>query len=464
LALECLAAAELVGPAVVVEPRQGQPYVVSASREALRAGIGPDTRLSTATALAASLQVFEREPERERASLESLASFALRLSSLVSLEPPEGLLLEVAGSLKLFGSLAAIKAALQEELLRRSLDFRLCVAPTATGALWSARAAGADVLRRHELAGRLGALPLAVTRWPPSVQALLRDLGVRTIGECARLPREGFTRRVGNAYLLDLDRALGRSIELRPEYRAPDSWSSRAELEEESVDSELFMQVIDELIDELVGELRKRQAQIASLDIVFEHLRRAPTVESFDLLEPTHERQRFVELIEDRLERRVLPVPAVAVRVRSGIFVPLVQREGDLFERQPLEERRKVLLERLRERFGTGAVYGLRTVAEHRPEKSWARTSDLERKRLRDTEPQSQSRPLWLLEQPVSCEPQLRRAALRLCSGPERIESGWWDEQDVGRDYYTATNDRGQKLWIFRDRHSRSWFVHGLFG
>jgi protein ImuB len=448
---------------VVVEPRQGQLYVVTANREALRAGIGSDTRLSTAVALAASLQIFERAPQRERASLESLASWAHRLTPLVSLEPPEGLLLEVAGSLKLFGSLAAIQAALQQELARRAHDFELCVAPTATGALWSARAASSDVLRWHELAGRLGALPLAVTRWPQPVQALLRDLGVQTLGDCARLPREGFARRVGGDHLLELDRAFGRSVDLRAEYAAPKTWSSRVELDEESVDSELFMAAIEQLVDELVAKLRRRQAQISHLKIVFEHLHRAPTVESFELLEPTHERERLVDLIEDRLERRFLPVPAVALRVGTGTWLPLVSRAADLFEQQPLEERLKVLLERLRERFGADSVYGLRMVAEHRPEKSWTRDADVDRRRPRASARQEQPRPLWLLERPVSL-PSAQRPSLRFGSGPERIESGWWDEQDIARDYYMATNDRGQRLWVFRERRTRAWFVHGLFG
>jgi protein ImuB len=69
---------------------------------------------------------------------------------------------------------------------------------------------------------------------------------------------------------------------------------------------------------------------------------------------------------------------------------------------------------------------------------------------------------LWLLQKPVGIE--ARKASLKLVSGPERIEAGWWDEQDVARDYYMAENGRGQRLWVFRDHRTRSWFVHGLFG
>jgi len=463
LALECLSAARLRKPAVVVEAQQGQSCVVAANREAANAGINPGNKLGTATTLAASLQVFERAPHLERASLESLARWAERLTSLVSIEPSEGLLLEVAGSLKLFGSLEAIKARVRDELAKRALDLRLGVAPTATAALWLARGAGADALQAHELAGRLGRLPIKVTHWPPAVQALLKDLGLKTIGDCARLPRDGFARRVGNAYLVELDRALGRRVDLRAEYRAPCTWSSRIELDEESADSALFMEVIEQLLDELAAELRKRQAQIDCLAITFEHLHRPPTIESFALLEPTHERERLLALVGDRLTRCRLPVPAVALQLRSAALKPLAQRESDLFEAKPLEELVHVLLERLRERFGTEAVYGLCAVAEHRPERAWTKNIGIMGRRARDEDgvPRSQARPLWLLAKPVSFA--AARASLDL-SDSERIESGWWDERDVGRDYYTAKNTQGQRLWVFRDRKTHDWFLHGFFG
>src|SRR6185503_16410741 len=127
-------------PAVIVEAEHGQLTVVSTNTSARAAGIEAGCKLSTAFALAASLQAFERSPRAECASLESLAGWAQALTSLVSIEPPEGLLLEVSGSLRLFRSLEAIKARLRAELTRRSLTFRLCVAPTATAALWLARA------------------------------------------------------------------------------------------------------------------------------------------------------------------------------------------------------------------------------------------------------------------------------------------------------------------------------------
>jgi protein ImuB len=468
LAFEISQKLVLQTPVVVVEPQRGQLTVVAANASARAAGIENGSKLSTAFALVASLQAFERSPRAERASLESLAGWAQALTSLVSIEAPEGLLLEVSGSLRLFRSLEAIKAKLGDELTRRSLTFRLSVAPTATAALWLARAAGADVLSPHELVGRLSALPLAATRWPQPVQELLRDLGVRTVGECARLPRDGFARRVGVAYLHELDRTFGRRVDTRVGFNRPVSFRSKIEFLEESTDRAIFLEAIEQMLDELGVDLRMKQTQIRTFEIGFEHLHRAPTVEKFDLLEPTHDKEQLLHLIRDRLERCQLSVPAIAVRIRTGFLVPLTIEAVDLFERVPVGTLTRALLERLQERFGAGAVYAVRAVAEHRPEKAWTKLNGEVTQARGGEGLEPQDRPLWLLQRPVPlASPPARdhyRGSIELCSGPERIESGWWDEQDVARDYYTAVSSHGQKLWVFRDRCSCVWHLHGLFG
>ena len=52
---------------------------------------------------------------------------------------------------------------------------------------------------------------------------------------------------------------------------------------------------------------------------------------------------------------------------------------------------------------------------------------------------------------------------LHLLSGPERIESGWWDGRDIARDYYIDRTTDGAHWWVFREGVSRRWFLHGCF-
>jgi protein ImuB len=75
-------------------------------------------------------------------------------------------------------------------------------------------------------------------------------------------------------------------------------------------------------------------------------------------------------------------------------------------------------------------------------------------------------RPVWLLDEPTLLseqEVQLHQGALILEQGPERIESGWWDGKGVARDYYIARQTHGARLWVFRERQSKRWYLHGMF-
>ena len=74
---------------------------------------------------------------------------------------------------------------------------------------------------------------------------------------------------------------------------------------------------------------------------------------------------------------------------------------------------------------------------------------------------QNGPRPLWLLEPPR----RLGEGDFTLLVGPERIESGWWDEADVKRDYFIAQTPGHSMLWIYRERKQPGgWFLHGVFG
>ncbi len=85
------------------------------------------------------------------------------------------------------------------------------------------------------------------------------------------------------------------------------------------------------------------------------------------------------------------------------------------------------------------------------------------------------SRPVWLLPEPLRLRergrvPWLDGAPLTLCSGPERIEAGWWDGHLAERDYFIARGAEGVLVWIFRSRRpgeadaASGWYLQGRFG
>jgi protein ImuB len=76
-------------------------------------------------------------------------------------------------------------------------------------------------------------------------------------------------------------------------------------------------------------------------------------------------------------------------------------------------------------------------------------------------------RPVWLLDEPS----KLRASEVRqwqegqavLEEGPERIESGWWDGKGIARDYYIVRRTGGARFWVFQERQSKRWYLHGVF-
>ena len=462
-------APSLGAPIAVVEPLRGQIRVVAVNEQARVAGIEPGTKLTTALALERSLQVIDRSQAAERAALESLASWTQRLTPLTSLESPESLLLEVSGSLKLFGGLAPIKARLADELKARQMTSCICAAPTALGALWLARGGCEDVCLLEEMTTRVGILPLQVTRWPESVRALLRESGVRTVGDCLRLPRDGLARRVGERHLQDLDKAVGLRLDLRTFFQTPRHWQAVAEFPEEVSQLGLLADALEHMLEDLVTDLRRRQSQVPKMQLRFVHTHRPPTSETLECTAPTHERERLLNLLLDRLERIALPAPVIALRLDAGPLEAMALREPTLFEKHCAATSSLALLERLRGRFGAEGAFGIKALAEYRPECAWTHGLSLHAEK-HDALPPSwiPGRPLWMLPAPLPLTSAAARryydGALQLQSGPERIESGWWDGSDINRDYYTAMSSGGQKLWIYRDRLDRAWRLHGLFG
>ena len=99
--------------ALVDGPRQRQ-HVVFASPQAAQCGVRPDQPLAAARALCPALQARARDPAAERRLLHSLAAWAYRFSSHVSLSEPDALLIEVGASLRLFGGWPALERRLRK--------------------------------------------------------------------------------------------------------------------------------------------------------------------------------------------------------------------------------------------------------------------------------------------------------------------------------------------------------------
>lgn len=455
-------------PLVIVDGPAPRPFVYTRNRAAARLGIHPGMPLGAAHSLSGALRVHVRDPRQEQAALEGLAAWAQQFTSLVSLEPPQGLLLEIGASLRLFGGLDPLVQRIERGLLALGHHARLAVAPTPHGAwLLSLAGGGRIVTEQRALRACLEPLPIESIAQDAELGEALRGMGLRTLGELLRLSRAGLARRVGPRLLSDLDRALGSIPDPRAPYTPPTRFDRSLPLPAEVTGIEALRFPLRRLLLELAGFLAGRGAGIQRLGLRLTHARGAITRLPLELLRPTRDAEHLEQLLRERLERHRLHAPVEALGLEAEGLVPLAHRDRDLFvDADPARMDWPRLAEQLRARLGPEAVRALCPVADHRPERAFAYA---EAGAACTTHGPAASRPLWLLEGPLPLE--LRGGApwlegrLALRQGPERIETGWWDGEDIARDYFVAENPAGERFWIYREkRHPGQWYLHGVFG
>jgi len=170
----------------------------------------------------------------------------------------------------------------------------------------------------------------------------------------------------------------------------------------------------------------------------------------------------------------VLPAATCAIVLSAEALLPYAPRSAAWLP-GPAETAidRERLIERLAARLGRDRVYGIAMGNDHRPERETGVRPPFPSEVAASAAsgnggPTPVSRPIWMLNRPqklITREGQpTYQGELALQAGPERIEAGWWDGEEVCRDYYVATNASGEAFWIFREhRDAQAWYLHGVF-
>jgi protein ImuB len=434
------------------------------------------------------------DADQQGAALQRLSMQALAFTSCVSIEPPNALLLEIRGSVKLFGSLPRLHTDIDAAWQRSALKACSATAPSTLAALWLARAAiravtaaPVQVEDAGLLPGHLSKVPIACTGWDHERVQTLRAMGITAVGELLRLPRGGLARRLGPETVRDLDIALGRQPAPRRVFVPREHFRERCDFETEIEQVAYLEMALQPLIERCARFLRERQAGVQRLQLKLRHRELAATRLVLGLASITSERRRLCDVLLQRLARLELKAPVRGMELISGSLCALSGSSLDAFAGLAGgRDSAPQLLERLRARLGEAAVYGVVPVPEHRPEAAWQRVKELRLSATPALQDPGMPRPVWLLDVPLPIpEPAILQ-------GPERIESGWWDGKGVARDYYVARAQRarpgpgsppaqvaipargaspscgepqasGARLWVFQERRSKRWFLHGVF-
>ncbi len=443
---------------------QARPTIVDAMPRLRDAGVRRGHTLAAAQALFPQLKTARHDPAQEQKLRELLAGWAYGYSSQVSLREADAILIEIGGSLSLFGPWPKLERRWRAELNELGVSHRLAVAPTALGALALARAQDGVLIANHTvLRQALDALPIAHAQVPAFAAEALHGMGLRRLREVYALPRAGLIRRFGAALAEYLDRLCGAAADPLPLYRPPDRFQARMEFDHEIESSEALRFPLRRLIGDLCAFLLSRDGGVQQLDLVLEHdplqfKQLAPTRLAIGLQSPQRDAQTVFDLCVLRLQASSVPAPVRALGVQVANLPPFVPLARDLFDQaRGAQLDWSQLADRLRSRLGADAVYALAPTDDPRPERAW-------RRRVAASAPSPARklgpRPSWLLRRPMPLHGEPRR----ILAGPERIEAGWWDGGDLRRDYYVIETHQGQRAWAFRGiQGEEPWLLHGWF-
>lgn len=431
-------------------------------------GVKSAQALATALALSPELTLLETDEARLRQSLEQLALWAGGFSARISVCPPRSLLLEIASMLHYFGGLETLLDQLSASLERNGYSARMAVGETARGAELLAQVQSWTEGDPQRWWTRLHGLEIGQLALPAKQSEQLKGVGLRTLGDLLKLPRNELAQRFGQPLLRELEKIVEPGAALPEPFIPPERFRQKVELAAEIIHSQGLLFPLRRLLEALEGFLHIRQQQVSQLHIALYQREGGEQQLTIGHAAGTASAAHWLELCRLQLEREKLKGPVLALQLEAEEGQGQKAHNADLFAPAQAQTTPAELISRLRSRLGAESVQPLGWCADHRPERANTLLGVTAEKTAGKTAagggsplPVGLVRPGWLLSRPQRLAPSDQRT-LHWLRGPERISSGWWDGP-VTRDYYVARWPDGRCGWVFRDS-SGGWFIHGWFG
>jgi protein ImuB len=469
-------------PFICVMPNHNRIIVTAANTLAETEGVFVGMAAADAKAITDNLTVINYAEGKNARLLKQLGLWCIRYSPLVTVDLPDGLLLDISGCAHLWGGERGYLKEIVLKLRAYGYDARAAIADTA-GAAWAVArfAKKAPIILPDMQAEALMTLPGAALRLEPEVIDRLNKLGLQTVGSFMQIPRRELRRRFGNGLLLRLEQALGIENEVLLPLVPPVPYTVRLPCLEPICTAKGIEIAIEKLLEELCTRLESegkglRQGVLKCYRVDGQILQvRINTARG------SHSVMHLIKLFELQINKIE---PALGIE----LFLLEAPKVEDV---EPLQEKLWAgnagldntalaeLVDRIEAKIGPGRVNRYLPAEHYWPERSIKPAASLIE--LPENEwPADRPRPIRLLPRPEPIEvmallpdypPKVfiynnKRHIIIKADGPERIEREWWLDKGMHRDYYAVEDEAGQRYWLFRSGHydaETKWFLHGFF-
>ncbi|WP_138484769.1 Y-family DNA polymerase [Dyadobacter bucti] len=473
-------------PFVLAAPERGRMVIKAVNVRAEVMGIENGMVVADARAVLPALLVFDYKPGFAEKLLLAFGTWCIRFTPIVSVDPPDGLILDITGCTHLWGGERAYLKDIVNRIRGAGYDVRAAIADT-IGTAWAVCRFGTvtPLIPPEGEQAALSALPPAALRLEADTLERMQKLGFYQIRNFMNIPRSVLRRRFGPHLLYRMDQALGAEEELIDPIRPVEPYQERLSSLEPIRTATGINIALRKLLEALCGRLSKEGKGLRKG--VFMGYRMDGKIEQIEI--GTNSASCHVEHLFRLFELKVSSIePALGIELfilEAPVVEELDQMQETLWNITGNNNQSEIteLLDRLTGRGGMQIVHRYLPDAHYWPERSVKEAVSIQEKpqiEWRTDKP----RPVSLLPKPerievAALQPDYPPAVfrhqgkvyhIRKADGPERIEQEWWIEEGLHRDYYCVEDMKGARYWIFRLGHYNEdkedmpeWFIHGFF-
>ncbi|MDG2355382.1 MAG: hypothetical protein P8L82_05135 [Paracoccaceae bacterium] len=345
-------------------------------------------------------------------------------------------------------------------------------------------------------------LPIKSLRISYSSVKKLTDVGIETISQLEKIPKNDLYLRFDNEVPNLFDKATGKEDEYLPIVKTKSKFQAKIDLFVYPSFKHQVICLTKKLIMALCIKLKNSHVNAQNINIIFNSEKKLQKIININLTKPTNSHTPIVTIfVKKLLEQKNIP-EIQNIKVETPKTYPVLYKQKELLDSNALKEKKitplkiddndiSQLIEKLGSRLGKDSVKIFSPGESHVPEKSYIFKLPSHNLQTINWPMQNKPRPKILFEpQPIIMLKQIPKSnnyklpklfywggqkyKILKAIGPERISSDWWltkrDNENSERDYWQVKSTCGSHLWLFNSKKklginspSDKWLIQGQF-
>ncbi len=469
-------------PFVIATPVKNRIIITASSLLAEQEGAFTGMAVADAKAALAELVVIDELPGQAAKLLRLIGLGCIRYTPIVSIDLPEGLMLDISGCAHLWGGEREYLKEIVLKLRAAGFDARAAIADT-PGAAWAVArfAQKRPIIPSSMQAAAITSLPPAALRLEPEILERMQKLGFCTIGPLLEILPQALRRRFGQGLLTRIGQALGIIEEYWEPVVPPVAYTARLPCLEPICTAAGIGIAIEKLLEILCRQLKNEGKGLRKAILKCHRIDGRKVQVAITTTKGSHSVSHLMRLFQLQIGK-IEPALGIELFILEA---PRVEDMGTMQEKLWAEAKGLAdnalaeLLDRIAGKVGINAIQRFLPTENHWPERSMKLATSLTEQP--GTAWPVLQRPIRLVQPPEPIDvmalvpdhpPRLfvhkgKRHSIAKADGPERIGREWWQDSGEHRDYYIVEDSDGGRYWLFRsgyyDGGDARWYLHGYF-